>query len=139
MISKFTDEQKFIFDVFRYLKNYQGDLKRIGKKTIPNYRFSDEREWRHVLDIKSEYPIFANMKKIDSAKIPEYKEKYNKMILTERLTFEPEDINYIIIKNESERDKVIRNLETVKGKYPHDQVKRLTSRILSTQQIETDF
>lgn len=138
-ISDFTKEQKYIFDVFRYLKNYQGDLKRIGKKTIENYRFSDEREWRFVLDLESEYPMFGNMKKINPTEIPNFKELYNSNIITERLTFEPEDINYIIIKNETERDVVIRNLEKVKGKYPHEQVKRLTSRIISAQQIETDF
>lgn len=138
-ISKFTNEQKYIFDVFRYLKNYQGDLKRMGKKTIPDYRFSDEREWRYVLTLESEHAMFGNMKKIEIGKIPEYKEKYNRLISSERLLFEPDDISYIIIKSESERDKVIRNLETVKGKYPHDQVKRLTSRIISAEQIETDF
>jgi hypothetical protein len=34
-------------NTIRYTKNYSGTLKRDGK-TIPNYRFYDEREWRYV-------------------------------------------------------------------------------------------
>ena len=63
----------------------------------------------------------------------------NKKIETERLTFTPEDINYIIIKNELERDKIIDTLTKVNGKYPHEDVKRLTSRIISAEQLRTDF
>ena len=47
-LSEFTNSQKSILDILRYMKNYQGDLVRKGKKTIDNYRFSDEREWRYV-------------------------------------------------------------------------------------------
>jgi hypothetical protein len=138
-ISNFTKEQKYLFDVFRYLKNYQGNLNRTNKRVIPDYRFSDEREWRYVLSIESEHPLFGNMKNINNENISELKIKYNKFVENERLIFEPDDISYIIIKNESERNIVISKLETIKGKYPLDQVKRLTSRIISVEQIETDF
>lgn len=37
-----------ILNAYRYIKNYQADLVRNGKKTVPNYRFADEREWRYV-------------------------------------------------------------------------------------------
>lgn len=140
-ISELSDDQKHIFDIFRYLKNYQGDLKRNGKQEIKNYRFSDEREWRFTIPIKSEALMFGNVQKVngDLIKIKKMKEDLNSTIINERLIFEPEDISYIIINKESERDKIIRTLETIKGKFPLEQVKRLTSRIISTEQIATDF
>ncbi len=36
--------------LFRYIKNYQGDLIR-KDKTIPDYRFYNEREWRYIPEI----------------------------------------------------------------------------------------
>lgn len=141
-ISELTIEEKYPYDIFRYLKNYQSDLKRIEKKTIKNYRFSDEREWRFVLNIESEQMLFGNIQLKDGDDeefIKKGKNLFNKKIESERLCFEPEDINYIIIKSESERDLIIQTLESIKGKYPHEQVKRLTSRIISTEQIKTDF
>lgn len=139
-ISNLTIEEKHILDVIRYMKNYQGDLKRSEKPTIKDYRFSDEREWRFVLSPDHKELLIGNLKsfKID-AKIKLAKDHLNEKIKDERLIFEPDDINYIIIKKESERDSVIRNLERVKGKYPLDSVRRLTSRIISVEQIKTDF
>ena len=140
---KFSDlslEEKYILDVIRYMKNYQGNLNRFEKKTIENYRFSDEREWRFVLNPENKELLIGNLKSLKTqAEIKEAKESLNDKIKDERLYFEPDDINYIIIKKESERNSVIRNLEQVKGKYPMEQVKRLTSRILSVEQIKTDF
>lgn len=138
-ITELDEDEKCRFDFIRYVKNYQGDLSRIGKKTIPNYRFSDEREWRYVIDPKLDYPLFGNLKNIAVDKISAAKKMQNKKIETERLTFTPEDINYIIIKNELERDKIIDTLTKVNGKYPHEDVKRLTSRIISAEQLRTDF
>ena len=76
---------------------------------------------------------------MDIDEIPKVKARYNSKIESEVLKFTPDDINYIIIKNEAERDKIISTLEKVNGKYAHEQVKRLTSRIISTQQLKTDF
>ncbi|MFN4365215.1 abortive infection system antitoxin AbiGi family protein [Chryseobacterium hispalense] len=139
IISEMELEEKYLLDIFRYIKNYEGDLERIGKKVVKNYRFNNEREWRYVLDLELDYQIFANLEKIEEAKIKTAKQKYNNIIKDERLYFEPEDISYIIIKSEKERDDIIQTLENVKGKFPMDQVKRLTSRIISTEQIISDF
>jgi len=55
-----------IFNTYRYIKNYQGDLKRKGRKTIENYRFADEREWRYVPPLnKTDYP-FVPLEKIET-------------------------------------------------------------------------
>lgn len=134
-------EEKFILDIVRYMKNYEGDLVRIGKKAKMDYRFSDEREWRYVLKPEEEYILYGNLITIKNQPkmVNEAKMQFNLKIDHLRLDFEPDDINYIIIKSEKERDSVIRNLKMVKGKYPHEQVERLTSRIMSVEQILTDF
>jgi len=138
-ISELTEKDKYTLDFMRYMKNYQGDLKRVGKKTIQSYRFSDEREWRFVVDPKLDFPIFGTLKTISEEDIPDAKQILNEKIKNERLKFSPEDINYIIIQHEAERDIIINTLESVNGKYPFEQVKRLTSRILSVEQLKTDF
>lgn len=138
-ITELTNEEKYRFDFIRYIKNYEGDLNRIAKKTIKNYRFSDEREWRYVLKPDFNHLLFANIKKVEKAKIAERKAHHNSKIESEKLSFQPEDINYIIIKKESERDRIISILEKNYTKFPHEQVKRLTSRIISTEQLYTDF
>lgn len=138
-IDELDEEDRLALDFIRFIKNYQGDLKRIGKKTIKDYRFSDEREWRYVLNPKLKYPLFGAVQTIEEEKIPLAKKLYNDKIENERLKFTPEDINYIIIKRENERDKIISTLEKVNSKYAHEQVKRLTSRIISTEQLRTDF
>jgi hypothetical protein len=138
-ISDLTIEEKCRFDFIRYIKNYEGDLNRIGKKAIKKYRFSDEREWRYVLKPEINHLLFANIKKTVLSRISERKEFHSSKIEAEKLFFQPEDINYIIIKKESERDRVISILEKNYTKFPHEQVKRLTSRIISTEQLYTDF
>jgi Putative abortive phage resistance protein AbiGi, antitoxin len=141
-ISEFSPEERYLLDFMRYLKNYQGDLSRTGKKTIKNYRFSDEREWRYVLDPSLEYPLFGTVPDTLLNDEPRYKaakKEYSEKLQKERLIFTPEDVNYIIISKESERTNIIDTLEKVSGKYPHEQVKRLISRIISVDQLKTDF
>lgn len=48
--------------------------------------------------------IYANLKNVKKENIPMVKDKFNESIKSEKLNFTPNDINYIIIKKESERD-----------------------------------
>ena len=138
-ISDWTNDKKYLFDVVRYMKNYQGVLKR-NSQTINDYRFSDEREWRYVLPPNIPHLFVANCIKVkDNENITSKKKALNEEIQDQRLHFNPDNISYIVIKKESERDDIIRLLERVKAKYSYDQIKRLTSRIISTEQIKTDF
>ncbi|MDO9304699.1 MAG: abortive infection system antitoxin AbiGi family protein [Sulfuricurvum sp.] len=127
--------------VFSYIKNYQNDLCRKGKKTIPSYRFSDEREWRYT-------PHYEYDKLEEGSLVPtksqyqndEDKAFYNNKIKDLRLTFEPNDIKYIIIKDELEIGEFFDFLRHVKGKnYTMQDVERLTTRIITTEQIKSDF
>lgn len=132
-------QDKYNLDFLRYLKNYQGDLCRKGKTKISEYRFSDEREWRYVISPDSKYFAFLKLSEEHQEKIPSLKRVFNKLVVNESLKFEPEDISYIIIKNEKERDTIIKELEEANNRFPFEQVKRLTSRIITVEQIKTDF
>ncbi|MDJ1503540.1 abortive infection system antitoxin AbiGi family protein [Xanthocytophaga agilis] len=131
-----TENQKQILDILCYAKNFEADLERRGHKKIKNYRFSDEREWRYIPlhpHKNSTYLIGGNTYNDDR---PLYNSKVSNLILD----FTPEDITYIIIRDESEIKEVIQELRYSKGKkYPLDEVERLITRIVTSEQIKTDF
>lgn len=137
--NKTFKDGEYPIDIFNYLKNYEGDLYRKGK-LLKNYRFSDEREWRYVLNV-SESLMYTKLRNNQDKNIENdiLKKNLNNRISKERLSFEPNDIQYIIIKSEKERDKIIKILEKSKTNYPTDQLKILSSKIISTEQINYDF
>ena len=66
--------------------------------------------------------------------------KANALVKTAKIYFKPNDIRYIIVKKDEEILKMIAILEKIKGdKYSSDIIKILTSRILTYEQIESDF
>jgi hypothetical protein len=131
-----TPDDEHVLNIIRYSKNYQGDLCRAGNKTTHNYRFSDEREWRYV-------PTGAEVPRmfLSSAELSQnHKDAANADMASVRLVFEPDDIRYIIIKDENEIGYFLRVLREAKGKnYPAHAIERLSTRILTTAKIMTDF
>jgi len=127
------DAHKSMIMLFSYFKDYQSDLTR-KSCTIPNYRFSDEREWRYVPKYNKKFEMFL----LDTEDDESIK-KSECGLSGVRLEFEPNDIKYIIIREDSEIREFIRHLEDVKGRYSHDDVRRLTTRIMTTQQIKEDI
>ncbi len=123
-------------DIYRFIKNYEGRLERRGHDPVEKFRFADEREWRYVPSIDAVWPPF-----VDSKSINERGKEFWNQTIDHRLEFEPDDIRYIIVANEDERMAVI---EHIKGgtekdkKYGDAAVVRLTSRILTAQQIRDD-
>ena len=123
-----------LMNVYRYLKNYEGPLC-LNERLVPeNYRFADEREWRFVPNGKDGSWSFLSMKQMDDA---EYRAKCEAEFPC--LYFEPNDIRYIIVEREDERDGIIEHIQAVKDKYGPQDVIRLTSRILSSEQIRDDI
>ncbi|VWC64054.1 abortive infection system antitoxin AbiGi family protein [Burkholderia lata] len=123
-----------LLDFFGYMKNYEARLDRKGTR-IDKYRFSDEREWRFV-------PRHTDDNEVLVARTTYEKNpsKYSNLYSDFELKFEPDDIKYIIINDDSEIREVINHLRaTSGGKYSFDEVDRLTSRILTTEQIKGDF
>ena len=129
-----SEGQKCFTDVLRYIKNYQGPLSR--KETlIEEYRFSDEREWRFVPAPNEKCEMLMTDERYDSdpAAVQASLEPL-------RLYFEPNDIKYIIIQSDAEISEFVQLLRNAKGKkYAYDEVERLTTRILTTEQIQGDI
>lgn len=130
------DQIKAALDLYRYTKNYEGVLHRKDpKKSKRKYRFSDEREWRYVPAME-QLSIFLGTEENFEKNEAEFLDAVKDL----RLSFEPNDIKYIIIKDESEIHEFMSHLRDVKGaNYNHKDVERLTTRILTSEQIKTDM
>lgn len=112
-----------------YIKLYENQ----GKKK----RFYDEREWRYVPKTDSGQINFITAEVYGS---PKKRAKANEYIAQHyKLSFEPRDIKYIVIKSETERLKIIEAIRDAKYKYPNEIVTVLSSRVLSSEQIKEDF
>jgi hypothetical protein len=122
-----------------FLKNYKGRTYRNGKY-IDDVRFYDEREWRFVPDssvfiggrfvLEKEEYLDENKRSDANSKLAE---KF-------KLEFTPNDIQYIIVNRESEILQMIRDIERIKGnRYTADDVKILTTKIISYERISEDF
>jgi len=134
---KLNNSYKNIMNTYRYIKNYEGELIRKGKLVDPNYRFADEREWRFVPSLENEG--IAPFVSISNIKTDEQKQMYNDKVSSLRLSFEPNDIKYLIVENDNDISDLIWHLENVKGRFDLETRNRLTSRILTIEQINRDI
>lgn len=130
-----SEEQKHWLNILRHVKNYEGELRRNG--AILNYRYSDEREWRYT-------PTYEDCKQMAIDPVgydtDVKKATVNERIANLRLSFDPNDIKYIIIEKESEISEFVDVLRTSKGnKYSYNDLERLMTRIITSEQIMTDL
>ena len=132
----FTTAYRNTINTLRYVKNYNGDLIRPGKKTLSNYVFANEREWRYVPPFNEEVQTFVPIKEI---KTSEQKSKYNKRLKNAKLHFKPDDIQYLIVEKDDDINDLIKHLRLVKNRFNPETVDRLSSRILTYEQIENDI
>lgn len=124
-----------ILNIYRYVKNYEGDLIRKSGTTTRDYRFADEREWRYVPPLNATPFPFVGLEKISTSA---EKMALNRQIAHLRLAFEPEDIRYLIVERDEERLDLIHHLEAVKWRFDEGTRRRLASRILTADQINND-
>lgn len=133
-ISSLTETESNLSDIIRYMKNYEADLK-TEKLDIKNYRFADEKEWRYVPNKED-----AQMAFNESLYKGAFKKGINEEISHLRLEFKPDDINYIIINDDSEINDFINILRSSKGNgYSYNDVEKLMTRIITKEQIFNDF
>jgi len=131
-----------IQELTRYSKPYEGTLYRKGKLQKAGYRFYDEREWRYMPSIQSSSSntrYWLNKSDfLDRRKLAIENKKIEDAGI--KLTFDPYDIRYIIVKNEDDIIKLLFRLPKIKGKnYNPTVIKLLTSRIITCEQIINDF
>jgi hypothetical protein len=129
-----TEEQKRLVDTARYIKNYQRDLTREGK-TIKDYRFYDEREWRYVPNIDQVGLPLIIKGSISIEKMGQYNDIAARIFLK----FKPTDISYIILKSEDEISNFIWYLRQTFKRSPMEDVDTLITRIITVNQIYSDF
>ena len=132
----FSTAYRNTINTLRYVKNYSGDLIRPGKKTVPNYVFANEREWRYVPHFNGDVQAFVPIKEIRTS---EQKSKYNRLIRNAKLHFQPDDIQYLIVEKDSDINELIEHLRLVKNRFKPQTIDRLSSRILTYEQIENDI
>lgn len=128
---------KGIYDFTCFIKPYEGNLWREGGE-LPNIRFYNEREWRFVPTLPDN--LFSAG--LDAAKFEKEKTRTaanRKLYDLSKISFEPNDIKYLIVRREDEIVPLIRDVESIKGKYSYDDVRLLASRVISAEQIRADF
>lgn len=131
------DAKQGLLDMVRYIKNYEGDLYRKGVKQNGIYRFYDEREWRYVPPIKEFLPMLLAESEYNNT---ESRHEMDEQIGKIKLEFHADDIKYIILKNETEIHEFVQHLREVKGeRYPMRVIEKLTTRIVTAEQIREDF
>ena len=109
-------------------------------------RFYDEREWRYIQPFNvTKKPFMVKKEREDSSEedLKILIEGLNKGIIAAqhlRLSFEPKDIKFIIVKSENEiltmADKVI---SIKREKFSYKDVQILTTRIISMESIKENF
>jgi hypothetical protein len=123
------------FDASRLAQQYYKPY----KNALNQYRYYDEREWRYVPSLTDNpainvSPIFAKDKDYE-AKKTHYK------VIIERhhmLSFNANDIKYIIVREDSSVDELIKRLSSIE-KYSDQDRNRLIGRIITYDQILEDF
>ncbi|MDD4984720.1 MAG: abortive infection system antitoxin AbiGi family protein [Dehalococcoidales bacterium] len=128
-----------------YVKPYEGTLYREGKTIAHNVRFYDEHEWRYLPNAK----VLADSGIIGFMQHHQYMNTVsladaNRRLETNatRLSFEADDIKYVIVREENEIDQMIEDLRNIKGNihgYDEKTVDRLVSHIITVDQIKSDF
>jgi hypothetical protein len=132
-----TDNYNNVLNLYRYTKNYEGPLRRKGKLVDTKYRFADEREWRYVPSISN--PDILPFLPIDKIDTPSKKKRWNQRISQHRLQFQPDDIRYLIVKDDADINDLQVHLRKVKSRFDEPTIQRLSSRILTTYQINRDI
>lgn len=124
--------------MYRFMKNYEGRLIRQNGDLYENYRFADEREWRYV---PKDIDIWLKYVPLDELKVEKWKERWNNKIQKMVLKFHPDDIRYIIVKDDEEIVLMVEKLTCMKESdgYTRDVVQRLCSRVLTKRQIDNDM
>ena len=126
-----------------YRKLYEGYLFRNYENDYldEKIRFYDEREWRYVPPVtelrKEKIAVLLSKKQENISKIETYEDKMKKKF---RLKFSPKDVKYIIVRDDDEILELSESLGHIKGSdYLHNDIKLLTSRLISIKQVLEDF
>jgi hypothetical protein len=126
----------------KYVKPYEGKLYRDGKYLDKIVRFYEEREWRFC----PSKDFFNNIKVKDSYDPEVYNHPFKRRAINIKLaghiklTFEPDDIRFIIVDKDDQIPKMLEEIEKVFGdKISSNKLKLLGTRLISLEQIVEDL
>jgi hypothetical protein len=124
-------------DFVSFLKPYEGQLHRPGK-ILENIRFYDKREWRFLPELPTDFvPLFLTKEKFMNH---EMRTQANlKLAAISRLSFVPNDIRYLVVRGDEEIVPLTNQIEQIKIKYSPDDVRLLKTRVITAEQIRSDF
>jgi hypothetical protein len=121
--------------ILQYTKAFEGTWLK-GKTVTEEIKFYNEREIRYVP--RSAHTGFYFL---TEAQYRDEQRREEARLILERfpLSFEPDDINYIIISSDSERVTVANLVQSIKEKYDGETKLKLITKLLSYDQIRDDF
>lgn len=128
-----TDENKEDFDFYTYslwvhMKPIVGNMIISGE--VVEKEFYQENEWRYVPPVDT--LILAD-------KFENSKDDANKKVSEHALKFVPSDIRYLFVKSDSDIPALVDFINTELGHFPHNDLKILTSRIVSLETLHVDL
>lgn len=118
-------------NTLRFIKNYEGILIRRNRKPR-DYRFADEREWRHVTPHNT-----PGILPFLPANLMHKKAYFNTQLRAFRLTYTPTDVKYLIIPSEKNIPALRRTIESLQVSQADQN--HLLARIITSEQIKSDF
>jgi len=143
LIWKRTPSARAFHEIVGYMKPYEGTLYRNGRDTKENVRFYDEHEWRYVpnISILRDKGIETSIQRHMYLNREALREANHKLeTKATRLSFNANDIKYIIIEDEDQINIMITRIRDIKGsRYDKDTVDKLVSRIITVRQLKEDF
>jgi hypothetical protein len=139
LLEDFSELELSVLNIFRFAKNYEGDLIRKGKLVAENHRFADEKEWRWVPENRDVEMVILPEKIYADETL---RKVYNDKIKAMRFVFELPNIQYIIVKDDNEIPEIIKLLYSdafAQKVMPHPEYAQiLNSRIITSKQIISD-
>jgi hypothetical protein len=121
--------------VLYHLKPYSGKLIR-GNRSEDYVRFYDEREWRYVPENIEDIPSVSREELADPVRCKPIVDLVDDL---PALSFEPRNINFIIVEKESELLTMFHAIDEIKVRYDKDDRNLLKTKIISAERIKKDF
>lgn len=137
-----SEVRRLIEQIVFYIKPYEGQAWDNENFNGEYTRFYDEREWRYIPDYNLLKDKNINSWLEKKLFLKEDIRNESNIEITEvlRLDFKPEDIKYIIVNSEDEILKLCDEIDKITGdNYTGNQIKVLKTRIISKEQILSDF
>ncbi|HHK5989882.1 TPA: abortive infection system antitoxin AbiGi family protein [Neisseria subflava] len=129
--------QNTIIQLMKFLKPLSGKMKVNGKEVTKN--FDEECEWRYA-PASDENNLFPNF--LPNFLANNNEELQDSNIVTKKvasLNFEPSDIKYIFVPEDSNIPTIINKINTIFTNYPEHERLLLLSKVISLDTIRKDF